>query len=390
MPTVTTSRLIRLLLLVLLVGSVNGLSRVTLPLFAASVGAQPWQIGITGALGYFGMLTLSLPMGLLIDRYGGRRMFVTGACAAAGLYLVLAQTASPWPVIGVAAVLGLVLPFRNIPVHTEFLSMLPQLSPSKAGWNRAANMSGMFLLGPALAAAVIAAAGFSMVMVIASAALILGVLAGAGALSRPAAQARDVNQAFGTRLRGQLGLLREDIGLRRTISVDFLFQMAAAYFVVFGVTAAVRHFGMTQQAAVGLVTVQGLTYVLMLIAGGAMTARLGNARSYLLALSLMGVQAALFAFGTGPRALWVAAPIMGLATGIQGLLSTLRFASLMQQHGRGRIAGLSSMGPPAGGLLGGLGGGLLSQQFGLQSGFVVLTVAFVLAAIAAWRTPEGW
>jgi predicted MFS family arabinose efflux permease len=48
------------------------------------------------------------------------------------------------------------------------------------------------------------------------------------------------------------------------------------------------------------------------------------------------------------------------------------------------------MGPPAGGLLGGLGGGLLSQQFGLQSGFVVLTLAFVLAAIVAWRTPEGW
>jgi len=39
-----TSRLVGLLVLGLIVGTINGLSRVALPLYAASVGAQSWQV----------------------------------------------------------------------------------------------------------------------------------------------------------------------------------------------------------------------------------------------------------------------------------------------------------------------------------------------------------
>src|SRR5690242_15815270 len=52
-----------LLVLGMMVGTVNGLNRVAMPLFAASLGAQRWQVGIVGGLGYFGILLLALPMG---------------------------------------------------------------------------------------------------------------------------------------------------------------------------------------------------------------------------------------------------------------------------------------------------------------------------------------
>ena len=168
--------LFRLLLLVLGVGTVNGLSRVTLPLLAASSGAQPWQIGLVGALGYAGMLTLSLPMGPLIERHGARRLFVFGACAAACLFTLMASLHTPWAIIAVAALMGLALPFRNVPVQTEFLAMLPRLGPAKAGWQRATSMSGMYLVGPTIAGAGIAAAGFAPVLYTAAGVLLLGIV----------------------------------------------------------------------------------------------------------------------------------------------------------------------------------------------------------------------
>jgi len=383
--------LLRLLLLVLGVGTVNGLSRVTLPLLTASAGAQPWQIGLVGALGYTGMLTLSLPMGPLIERHGARRLFIFGATAAACLFILMASLHTPWAIIAVAALMGLALPFRNVPVQTEFLAMLPKLGPAKAGWQRATSMSGMYLVGPTIAGAGIAASGFAPVLYTAAAVLLLGLLAGSGVLARrPASQGPTPPLQLGGRLQGQLRFLREDGGLRRTLAVDFVTQIAAAYFVVFGVAMAVRQFGMSRQAAVALVTAQGCAYVFMLLGGGAAVARLGRMLSYRIALGLLCVQALCFALSGHPAGLWLASILMGLGMGVQGLLSTTRFAELMAQHGRGRVAGLSSMGPPAGGILGGVGGGVFSQHFGLQSGFLLLAVLFALALWVAWRQPEGW
>ena len=76
------------------------------------------------------------------------------------------------------------LPLRTIPVHTEFLALLPRLSASRAGWNRAAHTLGMFFLGPAIAAAVMAALGFAPVFQLAACALLLAAIAGAACPDR--------------------------------------------------------------------------------------------------------------------------------------------------------------------------------------------------------------
>ena len=82
-----------------MVGTINGLSRVAMPLFALSSGAQAWQVGIVGGLGYMGVLLMALPMGAWIDRHGSHTMFLRGAIVAALLYLLLPLLHSPWQVI---------------------------------------------------------------------------------------------------------------------------------------------------------------------------------------------------------------------------------------------------------------------------------------------------
>jgi MFS family permease len=68
----TAPHLPALLSLGLMVGTINGLSRVALPLYAVAAHAQPWQVGIVGGLGYLGVLLMALPMGAWIDRHGTR------------------------------------------------------------------------------------------------------------------------------------------------------------------------------------------------------------------------------------------------------------------------------------------------------------------------------
>jgi MFS family permease len=323
-------------------------------------------------------------MGAWIDRHGSRPMFLRGAALAALAYLLLPLLQSPGQAIAAAAVLGLLLPLRTIPVHTEFLALLPRLSASRAGWNRAAHTLGMFFVGPAAAAAVMAALGFAPVFQLAACGLLLAALLGRRALTG-AGMAQQRDPSLAERVRGQIALLRAQAEVRRTLGIDFLAQMTVAYFVVFGLILALRRFGMPLQAAAALVTLQGALYVATLFAGGALVLRWKEDLRYLLAFGLLFAQALLCGLAPGPWALWAGAASSGIGLGLQGLTSTARFAEFMSLHGRGRIGGLTSLGAPAGGVIGAMLGGLVSQRLGTEAGFLILASACALMALAQLR-----
>jgi len=381
-------RLERLLVLSLLVGTVNGLSRVALPLFAAAVGGQAWQVGIVGGLGYTGIVLLALPLGAWIDQHGTRRMFQWGIALAVPLYLVLAQVVQPWQAVLVTMLLGLAMPLRTIPTYTEFLALLPTLSPVRAGWNRAANMTGMFFLGPAVSAGAITLLGFPPVFMLAAAGLACAGLLGRHALGHSERPKQHERVSLLSRVAGQIRLVREHSALRRTMAIDFLAQIAVAYYVVFGLIIAVHELRMSLQSAASLVTVQGAVYVGTLLVGAGPLAGLRPRHAYVLALALLCLHCLLFGVGTQPWMLWIGSALLGLGVGIQGLLSTNSFAQWISNFGRGRIGGLASLAAPSGGVLGAIGGGVLSQHAGPRAGFLGLAAAFALSVAWLARQPD--
>ena len=362
-----------LLSLGMMVGTINGLSRVAMPLYAVSRGAQAWQVGIVGGLGYMGVLLMALPMGAWIDRHGSRAMFLRGAMAAALLYLLLPLLQAPWPVIVGAALLGFALPFRTVPIQTEFLAMLPSLGPAKAGWNRAAFMLGLSFIGPAVSAAVVSSLGFTALFLMVSATLLLAFLVGRRVLVRRSGIAGQPGDApLHVRIARQIELLRSDAEVRRTMAVDWLAQMSVAYFVVFAIQMAIHRFGMTLQAAAGLITMQGALYVAMLFGGGLLVTRWRDELRYALAFAMLLLQSLLYGLSAEPAALWLGAAVMGLGVGLQGVTSTTRFGEMVRRLGRGRIGGLSSLAPTSGGIIGAVVGGVVSQHLGIEAGFLLL------------------
>ncbi|HEU5296219.1 MAG TPA: MFS transporter [Burkholderiaceae bacterium] len=364
-----------LLSLGLMVGTINGLSRVAMPLFAAARGAQAWQVGLVGGLGYMGVLLMALPMGAWIDRHGSRTMFLRGAIAAALLYLLLPVVQGPWQVIAGAALLAFVLPFRTVPIQTEFLAMLPTLGPAKAGWNRAAFMLGLSFIGPAVSAAVLSSLGFATLFLMVSATLLLAFIVGWRVLVRRSGVAGQPGDApLHVRIAGQIALLRGDSEVRRTMLIDGLSQMSVAYFVVFAIQLALHRFGMTLQAAAGLITLQGALYVATLFGGGLLVPRWRDDARYLIAFVLLLAQSLLYGLSTQPPGLWLGAALMGVGVGLQGVTSTTRFGELMRRLGRGRIGGLTSLAPTTGGIVGAVVGGVVSQHLGYEAGFLILAV----------------
>jgi MFS family permease len=369
-----------------LVGTANGISRVCLPLFAASLHAAAWQIGLVGGLQFAGMLLLSMPLGALIDRHGSRPLFRFGTTAAAAVFLLgMTQVHAPWQLIACVCLLGLSVPFRIVPTQTEFLHLLPSLGPVKAGWNRGSHTLGMFFLGPTLGAFLIVALGFAPTFALVGAGMLLTLLIGARVLqAAPPGRGGDATP-LRRRIRQQFALMVERAELRRTMLIDFCGQMSLAYFSVFIVLVGLRLFGMSTQQAAALITLQGALFVGTLFAGGVVLARVGDEGRYMLAFVLLLAHAVLLFAPPSPAWLWAGAACLGLGLGVQHLTSVNRFGALMRELGRGKVGGMSSLAGPAGGLAGATLGGALSQHFGMLAGFRVLAAVYVLQCVLQWQ-----
>lgn len=362
-----------------LAGTSNGIAKLVLPLHAAALHAAPWQIGLVGGLQFAGMLLLSLPLGALIDRHGSRTLFRIGCAGGVLLFLFfISRASSPAQLIAGVVIFGMLNPFRMVTTQTEFLHLLPLLGPGKAGWQRASHTFGMFFAGPMLGAWLLERMGFSDTFRLVAAGLFMTLLIGDRVLSS-APPGKGANAApLWQRLREQFTVVAKRAELRRTMLIEFLGQVAMSYFTVFVIFVAIRDFGMTAQQAAGLVTAQGAAFVLTLLAAGRWLAAWREPVRYSIAFGILLAAEALLWRPVATAMLWASALLLGLGLGMQHLTSVSRFAALAQELGRGRIGGLFSLAGPAGGLVGAVLGGVLSQQFGMLAGFRVLAILFLL------------
>src|SRR3989441_13107720 len=69
----------------------------TIPLYAHELGADRFQVGALFSVATLAAAVLSMPSGLLIDRFGARSLLVFSIVVMAGSYLAAAATATGLP-----------------------------------------------------------------------------------------------------------------------------------------------------------------------------------------------------------------------------------------------------------------------------------------------------
>lgn len=373
----------------ILTGTTNGIAKVIMPLVAVSLHAQQWQVGVVGGIQFLGMLLLSLPLGAVIDRHGGRTPFRFGAICSAIVFLtVLSQAMSPWQLIVGVSLIGLFAPFRMVPTNIEFLHLLPQMGLNKAGWQRAAHTLGMFFIGPTLGAFLLGALGYPDVFRLVAVGMLITLFIGNRVLSGSTAGAGREATPFLQRLRSQLAIFATRAELRQSMLIEFCGQTAMSYFNVFIILVAIREFHVSTQLAAALITAQGAVFVLTLLLVGSWLANWKESSRYALAFTLLLATQLLFAFPVSIAALWCGAVLLGMGLGIQHVTSVNRFAALTQELGRGRVGGMFSLAGPSGGVAGAMLGGVLSQHFGMLAGFRVLILVYVAQLL--WLGYRRW
>lgn len=366
-----------------------GLAKVTTSLYAISLGASDGLLGLIAGAQSVGVLLMSLPLGLLVERHGPQRLFLIGTAAAGALYAILPLVPSPVFLLLCTTLIGFFMPFRFVSLNTVFLRQLLVLGQSKAGWYRGTHVAGMFLLGPLMAATSIEHVGYAGTYWLICAAFALTLLLSPIVLGRshgltdPAAKTRGMSSVL-TRLKFGWA----DPEVRLTCCIETGAQTINVYYTYFIVAIAVTKLGFGKSEAAALVATEGLSYVFALFALGGFVGRLGVAGSSLASSSLL--VSALIILGVF-RSLWLlqcGGLLLGLGLGILQIGNLMRFARIGARIGHGQTAGMNALAGPLGGLIGSTLGGALGARVGLQNmflGFVPLALGLGLAT-----APQPW
>jgi MFS family permease len=352
------------------------------------LGAHEGLLGLIASSQSVGVLIMSLPLGLLVERHGPAPVFVVGTLVAGALYGVLPLVAAPGFLLVCTTALGFFMPFRFVSLNTVFLERLLSLGEAKAGWYRGTHMAGMFLIGPMLAAALISRWSFDGTY--RWIALSFGVTVLLSPIVFGQHQGVRSEARFGwADLAARLSLVLRDVELRRVCVVEFIAQAINQFYAFFIVVIAVTSLGFGETDAASLVAVQGSSYVFALIALGGVVTRAGSLRVYLTSCSLLAI--ALVALGTGHTLPLLAfgAVLLGLGLGLLQIVNLTRFARIGARIGRGQIAGMNALVGPAGGFVGSLVGGAVGRSLGLQTVFLLFVpLVLALARQIALHTAE--
>ncbi|SMC29937.1 Predicted arabinose efflux permease, MFS family [Andreprevotia lacus DSM 23236] len=359
-----------------------GVAKVATTLYALDLGSSASQLSLIAAAQSVGVLLMSIPVGVLVDQFGPRRLFVSGSVLVAAGYLLVPVVAAPFYLALMSMLISFCMPTRFVSLNAVFMQQLEQVGVARAGWFRGSHMIGFFLLGPMLAVAILGVAGFAATFWIVAALFVL-----TGALAplvmrvyrRPAVPTRKLSLA---ELRSQFVLMWRDTDLRSVCVIEFVAQALNQFYTFFIVAIAIKGYGMAPATAASLVSVQGAVFVLALFTLGALAARLGQVRFYLGSYAVLALALALLGLSRWPVLLWLGAGCLGLGLGMLQTVNVSRFAHIGARAGRGSIAGINAFVGPSGSFAGSVIGGALGAWCGLQAVFLLFVPLF---AMLGWR-----
>ncbi|PKF35370.1 MFS transporter [Acinetobacter proteolyticus] len=357
-----------------------GIAKIVTSLYAVQLAANEFEMGLIAAVQSLGILLIGLPIGLLVQRYGPKTMFVLGSFLAAVVYVTVPFYPAVWYLILATFLVGLCMPMRFVSLNTVYMQHLKSIGAARAGWFRGTHMMGFFLVGPLLAVSLVTAVGFSGAFWWIAGLFLLPILFaplafGAG-LAEISQAERD--EAFSLAvIAKQLVLLKQDQALRRTSLIEMASNAVMAYYGFFIIVIAIKDFGLSETIAASLVTLQGAVFVVALFTTGALLTRWGIKRFYQTGFACVAVASVMLGIPKISVLLWVGAVILGLGLAMLHIVNFTMFANVGERLGMAKVSGLTAMAGPAGALLGSMVGGWLGHYWGLQSMFLIAAVLFV-------------
>lgn len=371
----TSSFLANFLLLSIVSGLTVGLGKIVTTLYALSLGATPFQIGVVSAMESIGMVFVTVPAGFIIARYGARGVYFFSSLGPMLVNLLMPLSGSWLALAAGRWFIGLCIPFRMVSMNSAFLERLDRIGHGKAGWYRASLTGGMAIVAPALASLLTGRWSVAAIFwTVAALFAIMALFSLSFLPSRdPAAQPGDMSVV------AELQLLVANSRIAESCLIEFASAATNALFATFVIVLAASLPGLTAQDGIHVMLFQGVAVVTMLFLAGPIVARLGVRTAY--GVSLAAAAAALITFGLaqGFPHLALGAALLSIGSALVHLVNVRMLASL--PGGKSKVAGLYNLASMTGSSAGAILGGLLSKLVTLQSVFLLWLPLLLIAAL---------
>lgn len=363
------------ILLSLVSGLTIGLGKIVTTLYALSLGATPFQIGIVSAMESVGMMLVTVPAGFIIARYGTRGVYFVSSLGPLLVNLLLPFSSSWLALAAGRGAIGLCIPFRIVSMNSAFLERLKTLGQAKAGWYRGTLTGGMAIVGPAAAAVLTQRLSVTISFLLVAA--LFGLMA---VFSLSFMPARQIQSDDAPGFIDELRLLLANRDVAESCLIEFLSSATNALFGTFIILLAIALPPLTGQDGIHVMLFQGVTAVTMLFLGGTLVQRLDRRAAYVVGIALGS--AALVSFGTaaGFTGLAIGAVLLSAGSATVHLVNVRLLAGL--PGGKSKVAGLYNLASMTGSSFGAIAGGLASQLVPLQSVYLIWLPVLALGAIA--------
>lgn len=356
-------------------GAGMGVAQMAITLYAVELGATAAQIGLIGGVQGIGLLFTMLPIGLLVDHVGPRRVFVFGAVASALLYLLFPFARTSDSLLWFVAVVGFFTAFRLIPMTSAFLGFVRRVGGKKAGWQRGSLSFGLVLLGPLCGSSISSYWGFNITFYAVSASVLLLVFGSSVIFP-------ETDRSGRTSLSENLSSVKAFFRDRTLLEASGAEALALATFSCFNafiVVIAIRVFHFTAQAASLFVSFEGVVFIATLFTFGRLLEKLGQRHFYLVSIAIVVAGLSLLSIMLYPAFLVSGTLLIGIGLGMFNLVNVTRVANSNTE--KGKSAALFSMFTMLGAITGPVIGGVAGELFGSWAVFLIFIPPYVLFAL---------
>lgn len=355
-----------------------GISQIAITLYAVKLGASTSQIGLIQGVQSVGILLTVLPMGLLVDYLGAKRLFIFGCSVGALIYLFLPLANTAHLLLICTLVLGLFMSFRFVSLSSVFLDYLQSIGNQKAGWFRASHSIGLTFLGPLLGGFLVKHAGYYWTFIAVSMVLVITVITAAFVLTGRKKDNDITVFSFNYIFSDIKSMLKNKEVVESSIA-EGLAIATFSCFTTFIVVIALRIFHLPQEIAAIFISAEGLVFIVSLFSLGALLEKIGQKNFYLLGISMVLLSLFLLGIAKNPILLWPGSLFLGAGLGMLNLINVTRIGNTNTK--KGKVAGIFALFTVTGMMLGPILGGFIGRVFGLQAIFLILIPLFFILGV---------
>ncbi|WP_342770236.1 MULTISPECIES: MFS transporter [unclassified Methanoculleus] len=373
--------LFRLVIINICSGISVGLLNLIIPLYALSLSATNFEIGLIKAMMGVGDLLIILPAGFLIDHFGSKRMYSASALTGGLVIVVLICVGSPRMLLLMMIMYGITRTVRSTALNASFFQNIETIGVKKAGIYRGSINHGVSFLGSLIGGIAVIYLNYTHYFLLSSMFLVIPVVS-IWVFTHINGKGNYPEKNHSTGFFESFPYYRKLFRNRSMMGATFVDGMNSAFFnvfITFITVLVVKDLALSASTAAILITIRGSIQILVIFFGGTLMYRNQN-NLYTLSFVMTIISLLMLGTATSVPVLVLASAVAGCFSGVMILLT---FSSVGKIDGeKGKIASIFAIGGSLGSIIGPVVGGAIGEFFGIPAIFYAFIPVY--AAMAAY------